>query len=235
MSSAKHLALPALALLVVAGFWLWRGTVDTSASTTPAFPDTPPATGSRHRGADEGVAVPEPTVRKPAGAAPAVSERTRTERRDRATTDALRQQLRTLQRQAPRRRDGSGAPPAEGDHAEPAEPNLDPEYIQARVREDLLPIAQECYESALEDDPKLGGTLTMTFAIVGDPSVGGVVDEANTDPSSEISDPALLECMRESMLSLSFPAPDDAGRVEVTYPFVFAPDAPAGAPAGAPR
>jgi hypothetical protein len=65
----------------------------------------------------------------------------------------------------------------------------------------------------------------MQFGIAGDEEVGGVVDEASIDPSSTLTHPDLGECMRESMMSLTFPAPEGGGRVAVTYPFEFSPQA----------
>ncbi len=227
MSALKNFALPAVALLAMAGFWLWRGSTDTVAATTPATAQPssrPSGTPVDHR--SDGSAKAEPTAAAaPLLAATAKGVGSRATQRDRAKTDALRLQLRTLDRKGASARRGA-RDDAEVDQG--ASGTLDAAYIQARVREDLLPIAKECYESALEDQPKLGGTLTMKFSIVGDPSVGGVVDEADVDPASEVTHPDLLECMRESMLSLSFPPPEGGGKVDVTYPFVFASEAPAG-------
>jgi hypothetical protein len=221
----KQFALPVVGLAVIAAYWLWRGTAD-APGPTAAPPSTPPAarptdsTTARDPGGAPGSTSKAPTVRPAGSSTPAPAEPTKTTRRDRKDTERLREQLRTMHRAGASRTSA-------GQVEEPApEGKLDAAYIQARIREDLVPIAQECYESALEDDPKLGGKLVMSFSIVGDPSVGGVVDEADADPSSEIKQPDLLECMKESMLSLSFPPPEDGGTVSVTCPFVFAADGP---------
>jgi hypothetical protein len=223
----KQFALPVVGLAVIAAYWLWRSTAATPVPAAAA-PSTPPA--ARPGGASSsrdpgGAAAPTSTPTTKPGAAPtsAAAEATTTTRRDREQTRRLREQLRTLHRAGGSR---SAADPT-ADEAPAGK--LDAAYIQTRIREDLVPIAQECYESALEDDPKLGGKLVMNFSIVGDPSVGGVVDEADADPTSEIQQPDLLECMKESMLSLSFPPPEDGGTVSVTYPFVFSADGPASA------
>ena len=101
---------------------------------------------------------------------------------------------------------------------------LDEAYIREVVTEDLVPIAKECYESALEDDPALGGRLTLQFSIVGDASVGGIVDEVSIDDeNSTLRHPSLGECMTESTATLLFDPPEDGGRVVVHYPFVFEP------------
>lgn len=226
-SPLRNFALPGVALLGLVAYWLWRSTATTpvpAAPTTgkapvqaPSTPDrSPPSTGDR--GSAQPVA---PSPSKPTATTTAADLR-RT-RRDRAASDALRLALRERQRAG----GGGGSASAKApDDAAAAPGKLDKDYIQARIKEDLVPIAQECYESALEDDPKLGGKLTMKFSIVGDEEVGGVVDEADVDPSSDIQHPALTECMRESMLSLAFAPPEDGGTVQVTYPFVFSSEAP---------
>lgn len=224
MSSFKPLILPGVGLLVIAGYWLWssgtpapaQSAADVDAKAKSAATRSGSASGSS-AGSNGSGASPstESTANKP-GEVPAP---VRVSKRDRAASNAIREQLRAAARS---RSTGGG----NGSDAPPPTEKLDATYIQARVREDLLPIAQECYETARETQPKLAGKLVMKFSIVGDPSVGGIVDEAAEDPSSDIKDPDLLECMRESMLSLSFPPPEDGGKVDVTYPFVFSSDGP---------
>jgi hypothetical protein len=225
VSSWKNFALPGLALLGIILYWIWRSSavpVEVPAAPTPDkaappakhTPRDPSAPNAPTTARD---AAPEPTAKNVEADPPRVTER------DRRRTDALREQLRSMGRSSTSRGGGAGA----GDAAEPAEQGtLDRDYIKARIQEDLVPIAKECYESALEDDPKLGGKLVMKFAIVGDEEVGGVVEEADVDATSDIKHPDLLECMKESMLALSFAPPEGGGRVEVTYPFTFASDGP---------
>jgi hypothetical protein len=100
---------------------------------------------------------------------------------------------------------------------------ISPEYIRERVREDFFPLARECYEAALERQPKLAGKLIISFVIVGDEDVGGVVDSAELAEGSTLADEELSTCMLESMLSLSFVAPSGGGSVSVTYPFELSP------------
>jgi hypothetical protein len=100
---------------------------------------------------------------------------------------------------------------------------ISPEYIRERVREDFFPLARECYEAALEKQPKLAGKLIISFVIVGDDEVGGVVDSAELAEGSTLDDEELSTCMLESMLSLSFVAPSGGGSVSVTYPFELSP------------
>lgn len=128
-----------------------------------------------------------------------------------------------------KRRTGHGSAPAKSrdddESLPPAEAfgSLDKEYIREVVAEDLVPIAVECYESALQDDPELGGNLVLQFSIVGDESVGGIVEEVSLAEGSTLKHPALAECMTESTATLLFDPPDDGGKVVVTYPFKFEP------------
>ncbi len=132
--------------------------------------------------------------------------------------------------------------------------SLDEGYIRDVVREDLLPIVEECYENALEQQPDLAGTVTLHFSIAGDESVGGIVDDvsfgegtsfiddgetpppvgtpretmssgAKARPKLPIADnPEFAECLSESTASLLFDPPQGGGRVEVSYPFIFTQD-----------
>jgi hypothetical protein len=101
---------------------------------------------------------------------------------------------------------------------------LSPEYIKDRVHEDLFPLAKGCYADALKRNPKLAGRLSVAFRIIGDPKVGGVVDEAHMADDTTIADAEMQTCVRESMMSVSFDAPPNGGEVTVIYPIEFSPD-----------
>ena len=100
-------------------------------------------------------------------------------------------------------------------------PELDKEYIRSAIKEQLVPVAVDCYNSALQDDPELGGRLVLDFVIVGAEDVGGVVEESEINEESDLDSPFLRECLRESMMAVTFDAPPGGGRVEVTYPLDF--------------
>ena len=109
-----------------------------------------------------------------------------------------------------------GAPPAP-----PATQELTKEYIGTQIRE-LIPLLEECYTKALEDDPKLGGRLLVKFAIGGEPDVGGLVEESEVDPAgSTIQHAGMNECVRETMFAAEFVAPPEGARVKVHYGFEF--------------
>lgn len=161
-------------------------------------------------------------VAEAASASPVTSEgRSPTRRGDRVARDLARKRIyRALGRPFP----DSGASPQT--HARASGPTLDKDYIQERIHEDFYPLAGTCYEAALELDPKLAGRLVLSFVIVGDESVGGIVESVEIDPSTTIAGDELLYCMRESLLSLVFEPPKGGGSVTVTYPFELSPDDP---------
>lgn len=98
---------------------------------------------------------------------------------------------------------------------------LTKDYIRDRVRE-LVPLVRECYERALVDDPRLAGKLTVELTLGGEPEVGGVVEDSVVDGEhSTITNPNMIECVRETMHGLSFDPPAAGGRVVVLYPFIF--------------
>ncbi len=101
---------------------------------------------------------------------------------------------------------------------------IGPQYIQDRMHADFFPMARDCYDEAAKRSPGLEGTVVLRFAIVGDAHVGGVVESADVMDRSTIRDQAMIECMRESMLSMTFPPPETGGFVTVEYPVNFSPD-----------
>jgi hypothetical protein len=158
---------------------------------------------------------------------------------DRARADRMREEIRALLAEAgPLGLMGgaSAEPPAAREAGFPTMPELgpwdggdvhvDPKYIQARVREDLFPLAKNCYADALKRDPKTSGRLELSFRIIGDHKVGGVVDDAKVTDQTTITDAEFQTCVRESMMSVSFDAPPNDGEITVVYPILFSPDEP---------
>jgi hypothetical protein len=105
---------------------------------------------------------------------------------------------------------------------------VDPAYIQKRVREDLFPLAKGCYVTALEKKPRLAGKLAVYFKVIGDRKVGGVVDEVKILGDTTLDDAEMQDCVRQSMMSVTFDAPPDDGALTVVYPILFSPDEPEG-------
>jgi hypothetical protein len=116
----------------------------------------------------------------------------------------------------------SSAAPAEGD--EPPPGRYEPSYIQQHFREDMFPLMRQCYESALLRRPALAGKLVLSFAIVGDPRVGGIVEDADFAEESDLKDTEMETCVRESLMTLTFDKPPaGGGKVTVKYPVMFSP------------
>ena len=134
----------------------------------------------------------------------------------RARRDALRDQIvRRLAALPP-------PPAAPGPSASPSPTVRPPGNLQDRVggrealvqhlNHDFMPLADECIEAAQARVPDLHGMLALSIEAVADEELGAVVDVAEAAPSNQVPDPELLECIRESALSLVFPPPLVSGR-----------------------
>jgi hypothetical protein len=119
-------------------------------------------------------------------------------------------------------RPAASATPAGEDDAPPG--HYEPSYIQQHFRAEMFPLLKQCYESALKRQPALGGKLVLSFAIVGDPQVGGIVEDADFAEESDLKDAEMETCVRESLMTLTFDKPPEGGgKVTVKYPILFAP------------
>ncbi|MDX2088025.1 MAG: sigma-70 family RNA polymerase sigma factor [Kofleriaceae bacterium] len=194
--------------IALAGGALWYGLArDTGTGPVHAAVPTPPP----------GAWAPPPLPSTPDAAPP---PRVRTGARKLASA-AEREQLLASIRQAQAREERRSASSGGGGGGTSEAPaDLDKEYIRSSVRE-LIPFIQECYESALQTQPTLAGTVVVSFTIEGTPEAGGLVTESSIDEKSEIKDPAFHECMRETMFALEIQPPSNGGTVKVTYPFAF--------------
>jgi len=103
-------------------------------------------------------------------------------------------------------------------------PGIEPEYIRDSVRGQFFPVANKCYGDALATNPKLAGEIVLWFVIVGDKSVGGIVESVDVLNKSTLRDPDVIECLRESFLGVTFPPPKGGGAVTVEYPILFSND-----------
>jgi RNA polymerase sigma-70 factor (ECF subfamily) len=150
-----------------------------------------------------------------------------------ARTRQARDEMRSQILESLRKRD-AGAPPAPPPPAvarrsDPPPPpaargHYEASYIQEHFREDMFPLLRSCYEDALRRHPTLGGKLVLSFGIVGDSSVGGVVEDADFAEDSDIQDDEMRTCVRESLMTLTFDKPPTGGGyVTVRYPIAFSP------------
>ena len=110
---------------------------------------------------------------------------------------------------------------------------FDKDYVRDRIRADYLPLAKDCYRQGLAKNPSLGGRLVTSFRIVGTKGTGGLIDWV--DMSSEentLDDRDVLECLKQSLYSVTFDPPPNDGTVTVTYPMTFAAHEPDGGDGG---
>jgi hypothetical protein len=127
---------------------------------------------------------------------------------------------------APTRRSRGAEPPEE---AEPEPGNLTDRtgnhgYLMKVMNEDLMPLADECYALARETQPELAGMLVIDVEIIGDEDIGGVIETATPGQDNELADPALLECVRESLLSTTLPPPPEGGKDAISLSLRLEPD-----------
>jgi len=95
--------------------------------------------------------------------------------------------------------------------------SLPPEVTKRIVRQNFGRL-RFCYESGLQKNPKLAGTVVVKFVIGRD----GTVSNA-TAQSSTLGDATVDSCVVRAFSSFTFPAPEN-GIVTVTYPITFAPE-----------
>lgn len=104
---------------------------------------------------------------------------------------------------------------------------MDPKYIQEVVRGEFFPMAKKCYEELLTRKKDAQGRVEMSFTIVADEKLGGILEDVQADHGDGgLADERMTTCMRESMSSLAFRPPAHGGYVTVVYPIVFSPDEP---------
>lgn len=119
-------------------------------------------------------------------------------------------------------------PDAAAPAAQPRLGRLPAEYIRARLREDLIPMATTCYEHLLARSPGARGRVVLEFTLLAAAGVGGVVEDASLrfdgDAASPLAEASFATCLRESAVTVAFAPPEQGGRLTVRYPLTFAPD-----------
>ncbi|HEX4336846.1 MAG TPA: AgmX/PglI C-terminal domain-containing protein [Polyangiaceae bacterium] len=97
-------------------------------------------------------------------------------------------------------------------------------YIKDVVRKQFSPLLGSCYEDLLRRHPGQAGKVILDVNVVGDPSVGGVVDTVKFAKGSTLDDTEFATCVEQSMLSVAFAAPPKgADSIDFTYPWELAP------------
>jgi RNA polymerase sigma factor (sigma-70 family) len=184
-------------------------------------------------GLSSGASDPKPSIDQPTPVA-TTSDRPRDQRQtsvnirklpSKEAREQLLQTIRSARQQAAQ--SPRGARPTSSAPANPApatinndSPDADKEYVRSAVK-GLLPLLVDCYKTALEDEPTLGGRLVVNFTIEGEADVGGLVTESAIDADqSEIKNAEMNRCVQETMFALEIDPPT-SGSVQVTYPFEF--------------
>ncbi|MCY0995008.1 hypothetical protein OV203_48220 [Nannocystis sp. ILAH1] len=99
-------------------------------------------------------------------------------------------------------------------------------YLTGVLSRDLMPLVDECHALVREEHPDLAGMLVLDLEILGDEDIGGVVNTFEPGKGNEIDEPALLECVRESLLATTLPPPEQGGRDAISLSMRFDPPAP---------
>lgn len=97
-------------------------------------------------------------------------------------------------------------------------------YLARVMNQDLMPLVDECYALARETRPDLAGMLVLDVEILGDEDLGGVVDTVTPAANNALTDPDLLECVRESLLATTLPRPEQGGRDALSLSLRLEPD-----------
>lgn len=103
-------------------------------------------------------------------------------------------------------------------------PPLPREYIVDAIRGQFIARARDCYNVLLQENPESGGKVVVSFTVIADEEIGGVVDEVQLAEGTEMTDVAFTDCLRASMYEVLFDPPSDGGSVTVTYPLTFETD-----------
>ncbi|MCY1007581.1 hypothetical protein OV079_18910 [Nannocystis pusilla] len=221
----------ALVLVVIVALGAWWSTRSAppavEAAVTAKSPDRPVAAAAQRRTRLDD-AEPERARRLRDGAA-----RREVMQRQIVDTMAAREVAGTSQPSAdpgdhdPKRASKSGAQPT--DEA-PADTIVDRTgnhgYLTRVLSRDLMPLVDECHALVREEHPELAGMLVLDLEILGDEDIGGVVNTLGPGQGNELAEPALLECVRESLLATTLPPPEQGGRDAISLSMRFDPPAP---------
>lgn len=112
------------------------------------------------------------------------------------------------------------SPSSEPAGADPAKPIVPPsswtslpeEYVAGILREQLIPVAQSCYEDLAGKGTN--GALTLSVAVIGDSEVGGVIDRIDVKDADDAIDAELSECVRQSAYAMEFDPPEEGQGVQ---------------------
>jgi hypothetical protein len=84
----------------------------------------------------------------------------------------------------------------------------------ADVNARIDPLVSECYANLPE--PRPAGTLNLLWTVIDEEEEGSVVERIELDEITELRDVGVLECVRQSILSVELPSLAGYGRLQVT-------------------
>lgn len=231
-------------LLVVVGvilvaWWLWSGQANERASSTDGESSATKASSDQ--------APSERSSRvNPAKGRSAAANRRRASPEQLARRNAMRQKILDSIHARERAAEERGSSSTSGASDEPdslpsSEDELDDPppptgglidrtgnhaHLVEVMNQDLMPLADECYAMALEEQPDLAGLLVVDLEIIGEEEIGGIVESVRPGQNNELAQPDLLECVRESILSTTLPPPPQGGRDAISLSLRLSPDEP---------
>jgi hypothetical protein len=66
----------------------------------------------------------------------------------------------------------------------------------------------QCYDLGLAEDASLAGIVTVHFTIVGEPEIGGLLEEVEiVDEETTISQPTIRDCLTQQLYALELDPP----------------------------
>lgn len=89
------------------------------------------------------------------------------------------------------------------------------EATKKALASEFMPLASDCIEMARERDPGMRGMLAVEIGAAGDPDLGAVVDIVRFPDTHTLSGLELMDCVKQSALSMSLPPPERGGREDL--------------------
>jgi hypothetical protein len=87
------------------------------------------------------------------------------------------------------------------------------EHVDEQIDLDMVQLTRDCADSV---DAKVDGNLKLSFDVVSEPEVGGIIE--SVESTSELELPEVTECIRESAYVLDLPPyPDGPGRMQFSF------------------
>jgi hypothetical protein len=87
--------------------------------------------------------------------------------------------------------------------------------LHARLNGDFMPLADECIDQARERRPDLSGMVAIEVELLAERDIGAIVESAEAAPDNAVDDAELVECLQESLLSMSLPGDAVDGREQI--------------------